>query len=63
MLTLHTNKDFKLIAMATSTMAAMDLESWEEYGTVTCQISTLNKRCPNSDYEVSCSFAFAVSKM
>lgn len=64
MLSLHTNRYFKLIAMATSTMAVMDLESWGEYFTVACQISTLNKRCPNSDYEVSCLFfAFAVSKM
>ena len=63
MLSLHTNRDFQLIAMVTSTMAVMDLESWGEYDTVACQISTLNKGCPNSDYEVSCSFAFAVSKM
>ena len=63
MLSLHTNKDFKLIAMAMSTMAVMDLESWGEYDTVTSQISTLNKRCPNSDYEVSGSFAFALSKV
>ena len=62
-LSLHTNRDFKLIAMVTSTMAVMDLESWGEYFTVACQISTLNMQCPNSDYEVSCSFAFAVSKM
>ena len=65
MLSLHTNRDFKLIAIVTSnmTMAVMDVESWGEYGTVACQISTLNKQCPNSDYEVSCSFAFTVSKM
>lgn len=63
MLSLHTNKDFKQIATATSTMAVMDVESWGEYVTVACQISTLNKGCPNSDYEVSCLFAFAVSKM
>jgi len=54
MLSLHTNKDFKQIATATSTMAAMDVESWAEYFTVACQISTLYKGCPNSDYEVSC---------
>ena len=62
MLSLHTNKDFKLITTATSTRAVMDVESWGEYVTLACQISTLNKRCPNSDYEVSCSYAFAVSK-
>ena len=62
MLSLHTNKDFKLITTATSTMAVMDVESWGEYVTLASQISTLNKRCPNSDYEVSCSYAFAVSK-
>ena len=63
MLSLHTNRDFKLVAMVTSTMAVMDLESWREYYAVTCQISTLNKHSSNSDYEVSCSFACAVSKM
>ena len=46
----------------TSTTAIEDRESWGEYITVALQISTLSKQRSNSDYVVSRSFAFAVSK-
>ena len=55
-------RDFKQVVMATSNAAAVDAESWGESVTVTRKISILNKRYPNSGYEVSPSFAFAVSK-
>ena len=48
--------------MATSTTAVVDAESWGEYVIGARQISTLSKRYPNSDYGVSRSFAFVVSK-
>jgi len=55
-------RDFKQVAMAAFNAAAVDAESWGESVTVTRQISILNKPYPNSDYGVSPSFAFAVSK-
>ena len=56
------NRVFKQIATATSTTAVVDAESWGEYVTVACQISTFSRRHLNSDYVVSRSFAFAASK-
>ena len=52
----------KQITTATSSTGVVDADSWEEYVTLACQISTLSKRCPNGDYGVSPSFAFTVSK-
>ena len=46
----------------TSTTAVEDTESWGEYITVALQISALSKQRSNSEYGVSRSFAFAVSK-
>ena len=59
---LKNNRDFKQITTALSTTAVLDAESWGEYFTVACQISTLSRRHPNSDYGVSRSLAFAGGK-
>ena len=56
------SRDLKQITMATFLTEVMDIESWGEYATVAHQISTLRKLYPNSNYGVSRSFAFAVSK-
>ena len=60
---LFVSRDFKQIAMATSTTAMVDAESCEEYVTTAHQISTFSKWHPNSDKGVSRSFAFTASKM
>ena len=39
-------RDFKQITTATSTTAVVDVESWGEYITVACQISTLSRAAP-----------------
>ena len=52
----------KQITTATSSTGVVDADSWGEYVTVACQVSTLSKRCPNGDYGVSPSCAFTVSK-
>ena len=56
------SRDLKQITMATFLMEVTDIESWGEYAAVAHQISTLSKLYPNSNYGVSRSFAFAVSK-
>ena len=40
-------RDFKQITTATSPTAVVDVESWGEYITVACQISTLKGQCPD----------------
>ena len=39
-------RDLKQITTATSTTAVVDVESWGEYITVACQISTLSRAAP-----------------
>ena len=39
-------RDFKQITTATSSTAVVDVESWGEYITVACQISTLSRAAP-----------------
>ena len=56
------SRDLLQITMATFLTEVIDIESRGEYATVAHQISTLSKLYPNSNYGVSCSFAFAVNK-
>lgn len=56
------SRDLLQITMATFLTEVMDIESWGGYAAVAHQISTLSKLYPNSNYGVSHSFAFAVSK-
>ena len=62
LLVLSLIRDFKQITMATSTTAVVDGDSRGEYVTVAHKILTLSNRCPNIDYRISRSFAFALSE-
>ena len=62
LLVLSLIRDFKQITIATSTTAVVDADSRGEYVIVAHKILTLSNQCPNIDYGVSCSFAFALSE-
>ena len=56
------SRDLLQITMATFLPEVIKIESWGEHAAIAHQISTLSKLYPNSNYGVSRSFAFAVSK-